>query len=417
MKKRNKVTIIGFFLVGLFLASNIACIISAKNNYPNNNELNPNRITSYGFPEFFVKNEQMYFLGENRTIEIFDVQNVNQISKIDEYKLDKFTKIINYENVIFAIKNANPINSTHSEISLQILEFDENNRFEKLGEFPIIRETMGLLSGDMHLPERRDGKTYWYQKEMCNGEPCILMVNCTERTNPDLVMRYTQAMLNLDYLWSFKFYEDTLCFLTEKENLLQFILYNISLPTKPEKISQWIPVHQTHTDYYIKGSLLYHVFNNNSKDWGIDIYNISHSETPKYLSSIHTENKIYDIVFSSNYLYLNILSKILIYEQQSDNTLVLKGTFYPDIQSIYHDAICHGISTSNRLYYSRRSSSLARVFSVINTSNPLKLTEVVFGSPFSTNLVSLSKILIIGELSTILVVGYFFIKKKKREKH
>ena len=414
MKKRDMVTIIGYVLVGLFLASNMVCIISARNNNPNNNNLNPNRITSYRFPEFFIKNERMYYLGEKRTIEIIDVQNVNQICKIDEYKLDEFDKMINFENVTFAIKRPKPINSTHSEISLQILDFDENNRFEKLSEFPIIRETLGIFSGDMHLPERSDGKTYWYQKEKYNDEACIVMVNCTDRTNPDLVMRYTKAMLDLDDLWGFKFYKDIMCTLTEKEDQLQFVIYNISNPIEPKKISQWIPIHQSNTNYYIKDSLLYHAFNNNSEDWGIDIYNIAHSEGPKYLSSIHTENKVLDIVFSGSYLYINILSKILIYEQQLDNTLELKGSFNTDIQDIYHEAICHGIGTANRLYYCRRSSSLERVFSVIDTSNPLKLTETVFGPPFSTNLVSLPKILIIGELTAVLVV-YFFIIKKKRE--
>jgi len=354
-------------------------------------------------------------LGEDRTIEILDVQNVNKICKIDEYKLDEFSKMINFENVIFATKNAKPINSTHSEISLQILEFDENNRFEKLSEFPIIRETLGIFSGDMHLPERSDGKTYWYQKEKYNDEACIVMVNCTERTNPDLVMRYTKAMLDLDDLWGFKFYKDIMCTLTEKEDQLQFVIYNISNPIEPKKISQWIPIHQSNTNYYIRDSLLYHAFNNNSEDWGIDIYNITHSEGPKYLSSIHTENKVNDIVFSGNYLYLNILSKILIYEQQLDNTLELKGSFNTDIQDIYHEAICHGIGTSNRLYYSRKSGSLERVFSVIDTSNPLKLTETVFGLPSSSNVVSQPKILIVRELTVILVV-YFFIIKKKREK-
>lgn len=418
MNKREKITIIGMFLVGLYLASNVVYIASARNNSPSNDGLvpkNPVPPPTYGFHEFFVRNELLYFLDDNNTIGIIDTEDLNQINKIGEYNADEFEQITNNGNVVCATEKANSINSTHSEVNMQILEFNKKNQLEKSGVFPIIREEGS--NSDKHLLDREDGTLYWLQKEVYNNTYSILVINCTERTSPNFVTRYTTTLLELDYdsLFDFRIYEDLMYTLTSKESITTLALYDISQLTEPEKLGQMIPLHQSHTRLHIKDSFLCQAYRDNDSNCGVDFYNISNPSLPKYQSSIHAEEFISNIFFSGNYLYIGLQdAKILIYEQQLNANFTLKESFDLEIKSELNEYIGNGIIDSNRLYFYRYTDSLARTFSVVDISNPLQLTETIFG-PTTTNAISLPVILVICELVTVLIFAYFYTRRKSKK--
>ncbi|NPE08008.1 MAG: hypothetical protein GNW80_06985 [Asgard group archaeon] len=418
-KSISKITF--FFLAAVFLIISTMAIgdIYCKQ-LPDNAELfinNPNNpITLYHYPNFFVKDDVLYFDDYNDHILMMDVEDVNNIKIIGEFNTHSYRELLNLDSYIIGIRHGDNFSYGFYEYTLEILSIMNDSEIALQGQMTFV------VDDHFFNPKMRiftDNKDNIFCSLDMRDKRAIYLIDCTNPTAPYMATNYSKEILELegeDFIRNYKFHENYLyALIADSDNFNCTIsTYNITNPLTPVKINDLdFPTDYDLDDFYFDESAIYCKYHTNEyTQHNLAIYDINNRSNPQLIVEINNIAKVNSIVFQGDYVYLNDWTSIQIYEKKADKTLEYKKEFQPEIKVNLHDGLDRGKLYGEMIFYSRLSVEPARTFTIINIQDPLNPVEIqVFGP--ATNQVSIEFNWMIAEIFLVSIL-VLITKKKKR---
>lgn len=421
-KSISKITFF-FFAIVVLMTSTMAIGGIYIKQLPNNNEFsikNIKRILQFHYPNFFVKDDVLYFDDYNDNILMMDVEDVNNITIIGKYKTHSFRELLNFDSYIFGIREGDSFNFSYYEYTLEIFSIINDGEIALQGQMTFVVDDW-FFNPNMRI--FTDNKDNIFCSLDMRYKRAIYLVNCTNPTAPYIAANYTKEILELegeDFIRYYKFNENYLyATIADSGNYNCTIsTYNITNPLAPVKINDLdFPIDYSLNDFYFDESIIYCPYDTHiDKELqnNLAIYDINNRSYPQLIDEINDIDNINSMVFQVDYIYLNDWTNIQIYEKKADKTLEYKKMFQPEMRIRLHENLGYGKLYGEKIFYSRVSEEPARTFTIINIQDPLNPVEIqVFGPATKTNQVSIEFNWMIAEIFLVSIL-VLITKKKKR---
>ncbi|NHJ40022.1 MAG: hypothetical protein FK731_08315 [Asgard group archaeon] len=351
---------------------------------------------------------------------MLDVEDVNNIKKIGEYKTHSLRELLNIDSYIIGIREGDNFSYGNYEYTLEIYSLINESEIELKGQMTFMVDSHFFDEGMKIFTDNKDNI---FCSLDIRDKRAIYMVNCTAPTAPYIAANYTKETLELegkDFIRAYRFHENYLyALIADYDNSNCTIsIYNITNPITPVKINDLgFPIEYDLDDFYIDESTIYCEYKtkiNDDLQNNLAIYDISNVNNPQLIEEMNNIININSIIFQGDYVFLNDWTIIQIYEKNADKTLKFKKWFHPEIRLRLDENLGYGKLYGENIFYSRLSTEQSRTFTIINIENPLYPDEIqVFGPTIDISIqASIAIHWIIAEifLASILVI---IIKKKK----
>lgn len=419
-KPHSKITFFLFTIVALLISTMVISDSYGKL-LPRNNEPSlKNPIALYSYRDFFVKDDILYFDDNNDHIIMMDVEDVNIISKIEEYNTHSYNEIINFDSYIIGVRKGDNFEYDFNEYTLEILSIINKTKFTLQGEMTFMTEDSHLSPNMNIFTDNRDNI---FCSLFIRDQSAIYAVNCTNPTSPYLAANYSKTILEVkgdDFIRKYRIHESYLYTLIADYDDFNCTIstYNITNPLVPVKINDLsFPADYDLSDFFIDYSIIYCYYDiDGYTHRNLAIYDINNRTNPQLIDEMIDINKTNSMIFHGDYVYLNDWSCIHIFEKKTDKTLEYKEVFYPEIKNRFHDYLGRGkLYDNDKIFYSRSSSEPTRTFTIIDIKNPLNPVEIqVFGLGDKTFQAVIEFNWIVLEIFLVSIVVLTIRKKKER---